>query len=571
MTPSGTSNNPLPDTAPNTAPDAAPDTAPNAVAVASAVVDTLAGHVTDVVVSPGSRNSPLTYALLARRDIRVHMRIDERSAAFTALGMARVSRRHVGVVMTSGTAVANALPAVVEAHMSHTPLAVISADRPERLVGTGASQTIWQQGIFGRYARTQQVTQPDDPISFSDLQVHINVAFDTPLVPAELPTPVGEPRLRVGPGFLSGSAASSASAGGAEIAESVDIDLDRDTLVIAGDEAWEVPGLEHVPTIAEPTAPTPFHQVHPLAAGFFVQDQVSISHDGGSFTASTKPEQVVVVGHPTLHRDVLALLADSTIEVIGLTRTGTVTGNPDRVARNAKVSGQPRDSWIKICEAAGAVGADTVRDALAEDEFGFTGLHVAAAVYDTLDIGDSLVLGSSNPVRDASLVGMPIDGVATYAARGAAGIDGTVSQAVGVALATQALYPDEIRAPRTVALMGDLTFLHDVNGLLIGPDEPRPGNLTIVVANDNGGGIFESLEPGAPHVRRDFERAFGTPHGAVIEDLAYAYGCAYQRAESIHELVDVLVETIAEPAPITIIEATTTRATRRALAQRLKR
>lgn len=536
-----------------------------AMEVASAVAELVATHCTDVVMSPGSRNSPLAYALLARRDVTVHMRIDERSAAFTALGLARVQRRHVAVVMTSGTAVANAYPAVIEAHMSHTPLAVVSADRPERLVGTGASQTIWQQGIFGRYAATQQVASLHDvpAVSFADPQVHVNVALDTPLVPDALPAPVGAPR-RVGPGALAG-AGSRADHG------AVDIDLTRDTLVIAGDEAWEVPGLEHVPTIAEPTAPAPFHQVHPLAARFFAQSQVAISHDGGDFAANTKPEQVVVVGHPTLHRDVMALLADPDIEVIGLSRTDTFTGHPDRRGSRVNATGQPTDTWIKICEAAGEVGAETVRTALAEEEFGFTGLHVAAAVCDTLAVGDTLVLGSSNPVRDASFVGMPFDGVDAYAARGAAGIDGTVSQAVGVALATQALRPDEIRAPRTVALMGDLTFLHDVNGLLIGPDEPRPGNLTIVVANDDGGGIFEGLEPGGAGVRGAFERAFGTPHGADVAKLAEAYGAAYRRADTLAELGEVLLELEAEPQPIAVVEAATTRATRRALAERLNR
>ena len=536
-----------------------------AMEIAAAVAELVAKHCTDVVMSPGSRNSPLTYALLARRDVRVHMRIDERSAAFTALGLARVQRRHVGVVMTSGTAVANAYPAVIEAHMSHTPLAVISADRPERLVGTGASQTIWQQGIFGRYAETQQVQSLDDvhAATFDATQVHINVALDTPLVPERLPEPVGQPR-RVGPGAL--EAARDWVDHGA-----VDVDLTRNTLVIAGDEAWEVPGLEHVPTIAEPTAPTPFHQVHPLAARFFAQSEVAISHDGGDFAVDTKPEQVIVVGHPTLHRDVMALLADPDIEVVGISRTETFTGQPDKRGSRVNATGQPTDTWLKICEAAGDVGAETVRQALTEDEFGFTGLHVAAAVCDTLGVGDTLVLGSSNPVRDASFVGMPFDGVSTYAARGAAGIDGTVSQAVGVALATQALRPDEIRAPRTLTLMGDLTFLHDANGLLIGPDEPRPGNLTIVVANDDGGGIFEALEPGADNLRGAFERVFGTPHGTDVEKLAEAYGADYRRADTLNELNEVLLELEAQPNPITVVEAATTRTTRRALAARLNR
>ena len=536
-----------------------------AMEIAAAVAELVAKHCTDVVMSPGSRNSPLAYALLARRDVRVHMRIDERSAAFTALGLARVQRRHVAVVMTSGTAVANAYPAVIEAHMSHTPLAVISADRPERLVGTGASQTIWQQGIFSRYAETQQVQSLDDAhaASFAAAQVHINVALDTPLVPDQLPEPVGAPR-RVGPGALEGSR-------GYADHGAVDVDLTRNTLVIAGDEAWEVPGLEHVPTIAEPTAPTPFHQVHPLAARFFAQSEVSISHDGGDFAADTKPEQVIVVGHPTLHRDVMALLADPDIEVIGISRTETFTGQPDKRGSRVNATGQPTDTWLKICEAAGDVGAETVRQALTEDEFGFTGLHVAAAVCDTLGVGDTLVLGSSNPVRDASFVGMPFDGVSTYAARGAAGIDGTVSQAVGVALATQALRPDEIRAPRTLALMGDLTFIHDANGLLIGPDEPRPGNLTIVVANDDGGGIFEALEPGADNLRGAFERVFGTPHGTDVEKLAEAYGADYRRADTLAELNEVLLELESQPNPITVVEAATTRSTRRVLAARLNR
>ena len=541
-----------------------------AMEVAQAVAGVVAKHCTDVVMSPGSRNSPLAYALLARRDITVHMRIDERSAAFTALGLARVQRRHVAVVMTSGTAVANAYPALIEAHMSHTPLAVVSADRPERLVGTGASQTIWQQGIFAGYADTQQVTTVEEAeaVSFDAGQVHVNVALDAPLVPEALPEPVESPR-RVGPGALAGVDALARSGADGEGAGAVDIDLTRDTLVIAGDEAWDVPGLEHVPTIAEPTAPTPFHQVHPLAARFFAQSRVAISHDGGDFAASTKPDQVVVVGHPTLHRDVMALLADPDIEVIGISRTETFTGQPDKRGSRVNATGQPTDSWIKICEAAGEVGADTVRGALADEEFGFTGLHVAAAVCDTLAVGDTVVLGSSNPVRDASFVGMPFDGVDTYSARGAAGIDGTVSQAVGVALAAQALRPDEIRAPRTVALMGDLTFLHDINGLLIGPDEPRPGNLTIVVANDDGGGIFETLEPGSEPVRDVFERVFGTPHGVVVEKQALAYGANYRRAETLAELNEVLLELEAQPDGITVVEAVTTRETRRALAQRL--
>jgi len=224
----------------------------------------------------------------------------------------------------------------------------------------------------------------------------------------------------------------------------------------------------------------------------------------------------------------------------------------------------------RATRAASELAADAVRTTLEDPEFGFTGLHAAAAVADTLGTGDTVLLGASNPVRDASWVGLPFDGVDTYAPRGAAGIDGSVSQAVGVALATQAAHPDEPRAPRTVALLGDVTFLHDVGGLLIGPNEPHPENLTIVVANDDGGGIFETLEIGAEPLRASFERAFGTPHGASICELCAGYGVAHREVTSLRELLDALMDTTEAPLGLSVIEARTTRTTRRALHRALQ-
>ena len=167
---------------------------PAAVQLAQQVAARLAEFATDVVLCPGSRNAPLSLALIAHPGLRVHVRLDERSAAFLALGLARVQQRHVAVVMTSGSAVSNCLPAVVEAAHSHTPLLVLSADRPQRLVGTGASQTIQQQGIFSTFTQTTQINTVDDLPAFSkrlsaDRLAHINVAFDVPLVGSELAEP----------------------------------------------------------------------------------------------------------------------------------------------------------------------------------------------------------------------------------------------------------------------------------------------------------------------------------------------------------------------------------------------
>ncbi|MDK7137968.1 2-succinyl-5-enolpyruvyl-6-hydroxy-3-cyclohexene-1-carboxylic-acid synthase [Corynebacterium simulans] len=525
--------------------------------LAEAVAAQLARHLSDVIICPGSRNAPLSLALLAREDIRVHTRLDERSAAFTALGMARVQRRHVGVVMTSGTAVANALPAMVEAAHSHTPLAVISADRPARLVGTGASQTIQQQGIFGVYAATTQVAEEADIPQVaqrftSDLQVHINVAFDVPLLHESLPEKPSDHTSRKAP--------TPRPVNHGE----VEVDLSKNTLVIAGDEAWEVQGLEDVPTIAEPTAPAPFHPVHPAAAHIFRRAQVSAN----DYVVNTKVEQVIVVGHPTLHRGVMALINDPDIELIVLSRSADFTnprGEQATLGTTVKTTGEPSREWLKICEGAAEMASSGVREVLENKELGFTGLHVAAAVGDTLSVEDTLVLGASNPVRDASLVGLPFDGVDTFSPRGAAGIDGTIAQAMGIALATQSREADAWRAPRVIALLGDVTFLHDATSLLVPEDEARPENLTIVVANDDGCGIFELLEQGAEPFRPSFEKAFGTPHGMKLEQVAEAFGAEYRAANTPQKLLDTLAELKEYSTGVTIVEAHTTRETRRQL------
>ncbi|RUP77838.1 2-succinyl-5-enolpyruvyl-6-hydroxy-3-cyclohexene-1-carboxylic-acid synthase [Corynebacterium propinquum] len=557
---------------------------PESVHLAQQVAARLAEFATDVVLCPGSRNAPLSLALIAHPGLRVHVRLDERSAAFLALGLARVQQRHVAVVMTSGSAVSNCLPAVVEASHSHTPLVVLSADRPQRLVGTGASQTIQQQGIFSTFTGTTQINTAADLPAFSDRLnsdrlAHINVAFDVPLVGSELAEPSTDVLADAHPADAQVADAPAISpADPAHPARrrlpswsdhgEVAVDLSKPTLVIAGDEAWRVDGLEDVPTIAEPSAPAPYVPVHPGAAAIFAKDDAHV----GDYYVRTKPAQVIVVGHPTLHRRVLALITDPDIEVIVLSRTDdflslrTHSAQETRGTR-VKTTGEPTREWLKVCQAASDLAAGAVRDALEDESHGFTGLHVAAAVTDTLAVGDTVFVGPSNPVRDVALTGLPFDGVDTYSPRGAAGIDGNISQAMGVAIAAQSLRADEVRAPRTVALLGDITFLHDVGGLLRGVDQPEPENLTIVVANDDGGGIFESLEVGQPGLRRDFEQAFGTPHGVDIAAICEGYGLSYQRVESPQELLDALAAQTEFPEPILVIEAATTRTTRRQLHQ----
>lgn len=573
-----------------------PDVVVPSVVAAAVVLDAaVAAGVREVVVCPGSRSAPL--ALCAARDprVRVHTRIDERSAAFFALGVARVTERPAMVVMTSGTAVANCLPAVIEAAHAHVPLVVASADRPARLVGTGASQTIDQVGMFGSFAECVNVEplpkrlSEDDAAGFTHAvsmlrtqvdhafaqvgpqrPLQLNLQFDQPLVGSvDAATAWVRENLPVADDATSSPKNTRNQQGSHKWIDhgEVTVDLSKRTLVIAGDEAWPVEGLEDVPTMAEPTAPAPYLPVHPGAARLFLSEQVSAE----GYVVDTKPEQVIVVGHPTLHRGVMKLLKDPDVRLIVLSRTNQLTDpyrRADATGTHIKTTGELDKNWLKVCSAASDLAAETVRTALEDDTLGFTGLHAAAAVADTLAVGDTLVLGASNPVRDASFLGLPYDGVSTYAPRGAAGIDGTISQTLGVAAATSTLNPEEPRTPRTIALLGDVTFLHDAGGLNIPEHSPQPDNVTIVVANDSGCGIFETLEAGDPDYRDVFEQVFATPCNVDIAALCDAYDWEYIRAETTQQLLDALVDTCEKPRGRTIIEAITTRTTRRELAHK---
>nr|WP_306295252.1 2-succinyl-5-enolpyruvyl-6-hydroxy-3-cyclohexene-1-carboxylic-acid synthase [Corynebacterium amycolatum] len=578
---------------------AAPATpaAPSAVVAGLIVDELLRLGMVDAVVCPGSRSAPLARALVQAADaakVRLHVRIDERSAAFLALGLASRTRKVTPVITTSGTAVANLVPAMVEATASGIPLLALTADRPAHYRGTGANQTIVQDRLFAdasvvefdldgtapvTNATAAQIRARIDRVvaAMASGAGHLNVRFVEPLVPgddsvADIPEgrADGGPWTTIAPTNSNnvGAAAiavNSATTSPANAASTATIDISRRTLVIAGSNAPHLPELEDLPTIAEPNAYAPAYPVHPLAAGTFAQ---------------IPPEQIVLVGRPTLHRGISKLLANPDIELTVVSDAENhgygvefpdVTANARAVVKHVQTVGEQDPQWTKICEAASELAVKSVRKTLAESieaEEPLTGFHVAAALTDSLRTGDNVVLGASNPVRDASYTGLPFPGVSTYAGRGAAGIDGTVATAIGIALASDREYADEIRPPRTIALMGDLTFQHDSAALAIGPLEPRPENLTIVVANDAGGGIFETLEAGSPALRGSFERIFGTPQDVNFEGICQAYG-----VEHVH--VDRLPDLLAQLHPdtdvdgIRVIEVATTRATRRQLHHKL--
>jgi 2-succinyl-5-enolpyruvyl-6-hydroxy-3-cyclohexene-1-carboxylate synthase len=513
---------------------------------ARVVVDELIrGGVRDVVLCPGSRNAPLAFALQdADRTgrIRLHVRIDERTAGYLAIGLAIGADAPVCVAMTSGTAVANLGPAVVEANYARVPLIVLSANRPYELLGTGANQTMEQLGYFGTQVRDTislglAEDAPERMASFNATwrsatcrvlvaakgsrsanagPVHFDIPLREPLVPDPEPhgaltpqgRPGGKPWTYTPPVTFD---------------QPLEIDLSPDTVVIAGHGAGAQPNLAQLPTVAEPTAPAPANPLHPLALPLL------------------RPKQVIMLGRPTLHRPVSALLADPQVPVYALTtgpRWPDVSGNSQATGTRAVTSGAPHPAWLHRCAEMNRHANQAVRSQLKAHPL-TTGLHVAAAVAGALRPGDQLVLGASNPVRDAALVGLDTHAIKVRSNRGVAGIDGTVSTAIGAALAHEGSHEG-----RTVALIGDLTFVHDSSGLLIGPTEPTPRRLTIVVSNDNGGGIFELLEQGDPRFSDVSSRIFGTPHDVDVGALCRAYHVESRQIE-----VDELNAALDEPGP----------------------
>lgn len=495
-------------------------------AQARVVVDELVrGGVRDVVLCPGSRNAPLAFALhdadRAGR-LRLHVRIDERTAGFLAIGLAVAQGAPVCVAMTSGTAVANLGPAVVEANYARVPLIVLSANRPYELLGTGANQTFEQLGYFGTQVRANISLglAEDVPEKMASLNAQWRsatcrvlvaatgsrsanagpVQFDIPLREPLVPAP-DEPGAPYAPeGRPDGRPWTVTPP--VTFDQPLDIDITPDTVVIAGHGAGVHPNLAHLPTVAEPTAPYAANPLHPLALNLI------------------RPQQVIMLGRPTLHRPVSALLADPSIPVYALTtgpRWPDVSGNSQATGTRAVTSGAPSQEWRDRCAQAHRQACEAVRGQLAAHPL-TTGLHVAEAVADAVRPGDQLVLGASNPVRDIALVGFNTPDVRVRSNRGVAGIDGTVSTAIGAALAHE-----RATGGRTIALIGDLTFVHDSSGLLVGPTEPIPSALTIVVSNDNGGGIFEVLEQGDPRFADVSSRIFGTPHDVDVGALCRAY------------------------------------------------
>ncbi|GGQ26711.1 2-succinyl-5-enolpyruvyl-6-hydroxy-3-cyclohexene-1-carboxylic-acid synthase [Streptosporangium pseudovulgare] len=526
-----------------------------ATALATVLVDELARcGLTDVVLAPGSRSTPLALAVHADSRLRLHVRVDERSASYLAVGLARRGERPVALVCTSGTAAANFHPAVIEAHESGVPLLVLTADRPPELRDTGASQTVDQIKMYGTAVRWfsevgvpenrpgqvaywrslacrayQRALGPSDPGP-----VHLNVPFREPLVP-DGDTSWCEP--------LDGGAAGPwVRTRVAPPAAALHLPPTRRGVLVVGDGAANVrryvaaAGMAGWPVLSEPHGNARYGD-HAMSAHHFLLG-------APEFTEGHRPEVVVTLGRPSLSRSLLGWLGQAAEHIVvtgDLTRWPDPTRSATQVAQAVEIPvAAGDDAWLRSWRRADAAVRAAVDEVL--DGAGFSEPRLARDLAEALPNGSLLFSGSSMPIRDLDQAMRPRRGLRIMANRGAAGIDGVVSSAIGAALAHNG---------PAYALLGDLTFLHDQNGLILGPREPRP-DLCLVVVNNDGGGIFSLLPQAA--LREPFERVFGTAHGVDLAHVAAATGTPYTFVDDAGQLPKAL-----RGEGIRIVEARTER------------
>jgi 2-succinyl-5-enolpyruvyl-6-hydroxy-3-cyclohexene-1-carboxylate synthase len=485
----------------------------NSTSLARVVVrQIIESGITDVVISPGSRNAPLSLAFFAAAQeklITIHVRIDERTAAYFALGLIKSSGRAVPIVCTSGTAVANYHPAVLEAHHTNLPLLVLTADRPAMLRKTGANQTTEQARIFGKSVR--YFADVDGPVFPMELPlgslrsgpVHLNLQFDEPLLPDSDPEWLKEIKLNPRsekngkkPGTLRlvgarGVIVIGHDRGGLNVEE-----ISKFTKAIG----W--------PVIAED--PLSFPDAIPHASIFLAAQEIR---------STLIPQSVLVIGRTTLSRSINAFINLSPITYVVDQRIATVDSEraADRLftqlpeLQGVIHSEEWMAKWNKIAERA---------HKLIESLEGWNESVIARTIAAEIADGTALFVSSSRPIRDFEAFATPRTGITTYANRGLAGIDGNISTALGIAFNHKS----------TIAVLGDLSFLHDLTGLINNEDI----NCRFIVINNDGGGIFSTLPQRGS---TGFETVFGTPHGLNPASIAQSLGVDAVLINSLKELI----------------------------------
>lgn len=528
------------------------------VDTASAILASLdALGVTHVLYCPGSRSAPFAYALEAGAfSGYARAVLDERGAGFAAVGLARTGALPA-IVVTSGTAVAELAPAVLEASHARLPLILLTADRPAELRGVGASQATDQSRLFGGHVRSQVDLEPQEasPSLVGQLTrsvaaacgaptgapgpVQINVAFRDPLTPARPASDSGNEAVAP---FVPRPTRVLRAPATPERWEDV-VGLATAGLIVAGDgaspRALEWSQTSGFPLLAEPASGA-------WASGGVVPFEQSLV----ASSLGREVDTVVVTGRPTLSRPIQALLARPDVRVVVVDPHSPwvdISGNASVVVADLEPAREPiraaQAEWAaRVREAARDAGERI--ESLLTSGSGRTMLDLARAV--GASTSGPLVLGASNPVRAFDLAVPALGGRVVHSNRGQAGIDGTIATAVGICLGSG--YAGEASAPsgeRITAVLGDLTACHDASSLALASS--LGVNLDIVVADDRGGGIFATLEHGRATSPEAYDRWFGVAQSVDYEALAAAYGVAFARADEPQELESLLARPASGP------------------------
>ena len=528
------------------------------VDTASAILESLdALGVTHVLYCPGSRSAPFAYALEAGSfggDARPIL--DERGAGFTAVGLARTGALPA-IVVTSGTAVAELAPAVLEASHARLPLLVLSADRPGELRGVGASQATDQAGFFGTHVRASIDLEPQEasPSLVGHLAravaaacgapsgtpgpVQINVAFRDPLTPVRPTSDSGDEAVApFVPRPTRVMGAHAVPARWEDVVGPADAGL-----IVAGEgassRAREWSEASGFPLLAEPASGAW------CGGGVTPFEQSLVSSPLGR-----EVDAVVVTGRPTLSRPIQALLARPDVRVVVVDAHAPwvdISGNASVVVADLEPAREPiraaQAEWAARVREAARDAGERIESLLASGS-GRTMLDLARSV--AASTSGPLVLGASNPVRAFDLAVPTLEGSIVHSNRGQAGIDGTIATAVGICLGSG--YAGETSAPvgtRVTAVMGDLTACHDASSLALAAS--MGAHLDIVVADDGGGGIFATLEHGRATSPEAYDRWFGLAQSVEYEALAAAYGVAFVRADVPWELESLLARPASGP------------------------
>jgi 2-succinyl-5-enolpyruvyl-6-hydroxy-3-cyclohexene-1-carboxylate synthase len=475
--------------------------------------------ITDVVVSPGSRNAPLSLAFNAASNrglIKMHVRIDERTAAYFALGLTKSTGRPVPVVCTSGTAVANYHPAVLEAHHTNAPLLLLTADRPAMLRRTGANQTTEQSRIFGKSVR--YLADIDGPVfpmeipldSLRSGPVHLNLQFDEPLLPDDSSE------------WLDDISITPIAFNSRNKTATLKIQATRGVLIVGHDRGGlSIADVEKFakklnwPIIAED--PLSF----PDAIG-----HASIFLASPAVRSIFVPQAVVVIGRTTLSRSINAFIGLAPVKYVIDPRILTVDGDRQADKRFTEIPNldcvMASDEWIAQWQKYSQRAAKIISEIV-----GWNEASIAKEIAESIPDGTALYVSSSRPIRDFEGFAKPRTGITTYANRGLAGIDGNISTALGIASGHS----------QTIAVLGDLSFLHDITGLI----NREEINCRFIIINNDGGGIFSTLPQRGVE---GFETVFGTPHGLDPAAIAQAFGVEASTITSIEQLKSAVTSPI---------------------------